>query len=189
MKNPAIGITAILLLLGGGLYVGWQYRNTGANPRAGLPQDLPDGNLSFSGPAARSRLEASLRLTLPPVAEHIYQFEEEIEKVKFVYAQFDLPDSYVRPVFESHAALLPAPDDLKSDPDLFEALRAMADPRARPWWDPGQLRDRKCAQKSGQRRTGPAPREWTVKVCAGPVGTETTRVYLVFSEGPALKGI
>jgi hypothetical protein len=175
MKRPLISTISILALLAGGLYVGWNYRDKAT-----------DATRNYYGPAARSAIQASLDLIVPPSAGDVYCYEEDVEKTKLVFARFDIPAFEVAPLLAQQPQF-PAASDLAADPALLTGMIAQADPARRAWWQPEQLRNPTCAQKSGKRNASPALLKWRVQVCAAPLSSQTTRVYVAFSEEPTAK--
>jgi hypothetical protein len=175
MKRPIIGTISILALLAGGLYVGWNYRDK-----------VPEATRNSYGPAARSAIQASLDLILPPTSGEVYCYEEDVERTKLVFARFDVPTLEL-PALLADQPQFPALADLAADPALLSGMIAQADPARRAWWQPEQLRNPTCAQKSGKRNAQPAVLKWRVQVCVAPLSAQTTRVYVAFSEEPAPK--
>jgi hypothetical protein len=172
MKRPLLGTISIFVLLAGGLLLGWNYRDR-----------IPEGARNSAGPAARSSIQASLDLILPPTAREVYCFEEDVERTKLVFARFDVSTIELAPLLAEQPQF-PSVGDLTADPALLTGLIAQADPAKRAWWQPEQLRNPTCAQKSGRRNASPAVLKWRVQVCAAPMSQQMMRVYVAFSEEP-----
>lgn len=175
MKRPVLGTISILVLLAGGLYLGlYQFRDR-----------VEDNARAYSGAAARSAIQSSLELLVPPTAGNVYCQQEDVERTKLVFARFDLP-TLEAPALLDQRPIFPAYTELKADPATARAMSALADRAERPWWDlPPEPRETVCGQKSGKRNAAPAVLKWRVQVAATAISPSTSRVYIAFAEEPA----
>ncbi|HSI34547.1 MAG: hypothetical protein ACAI43_20390 [Phycisphaerae bacterium] len=187
MKHPVLGTLALLAILAGGLYAAWWYK--------GQPLEM-GGTRATQGAGARSALQASMGLILPPSASDVYAYEEEAERTKLVFARFDIPAVDLPALLDQRRdaeLTFPSAADLKADADVLGQMGAQRDAR-RAWWNvdgaeaasgTGAVRtprNFRCAQKMGQRNSGVAKIRWRVQVCAGDLDAMTSRVFIAFSE-------
>ncbi len=177
MKHPVVGTIALLAILAGGAYIGWQFKDRRV-----------EGVRNTSGPAARAALQASLGLELPRSAYDPSCFEEDLEKTKLVFAGFDIPaielPDLLSQLHDSNLTL-PGFQELTSDNTLFESMKLQSskvDPR-HVWWKLEELKNPRCASRTGRRNSNQLV--WRVQVCAGETSASNYRVYLAFSEEPA----
>ena len=191
MKRPVVGSIALVLILAGGLYLAWQYKD----------RVREDGTRATSGAAARSAIQASFGIILPATASGVYCYEEDLEKTKMAFARFDIPTIDLPTILDQRRdgdLAFPMASDLKVDGETLGQMGAQRDAR-RPWWnvdrtdsgagsgasaDSRTLRNPTCAQKLGVRNSGSAQLRWRVQVCAGDLDSMTSRVYIAFSEEP-----
>jgi len=192
MKRPVVGTIALLLILAGGLFLAWQYKDSARE----------NGTRSTSGAAARSAIQASFGIILPSTASGAYCFEEDLEKTKMAFCRFDIPTIDLPGILDQRREgdlKFPSSTDLKTDGETLGQMGAQRDSR-RPWWnvdrtdsgtgggtagDSRTLRNPNCAQKMGLRNMGAAQLRWRVQVCVGDLDAMTARVYIAFSEEPA----
>jgi hypothetical protein len=171
MNRPVIGTLCVLALLALGLYLGWTYKDH---------SDQDRGN--WSGPAARSAIQASLDVVLPPTAGEVHCYEEDAGHARRLYATFDLPPAEL-PTLLYQRQMFPEVGQLKTDPSLVSTMLAQADPLKRPWWRLEPLpADTVAGEKSGRRTGAPAAIKWRVQVCAAPLSPQATRVLVLLSE-------
>lgn len=178
MKKPLAAIISVAAVLGAGLYVGYKYRDQGAEYQQ---------SGTWRGPAARSKVQEYLELILPMSAQDVLCRAEELGSGKFVYIKFDVASADVAPLLAQSRGVenipsLPPPNSLVKDVTLQKAMAELADPRSRPWWQVDQLADAVCGQRSGTRNLGPAQLKWRVQVCYAHLNTSMARMYIAFSE-------
>jgi hypothetical protein len=175
MKRPVIGTISILVLLAVGLYLGlYRFRDR-----------VEDGARAYSGAAARSAIQSSLELLVPPTAGNVYCQQEDVERTKLVFARFDIPTIDL-PALLDQRPTFPAYGDLKADPATARAMAALVEPGGRPWWDLNlEAKELASGQRSGKRNAAPALLKWRVQVAALPISPSTSRVYIAFAEEPA----
>jgi hypothetical protein len=177
LKRPVLGTITILVLLCGGLYVGYTLRD-GA---AGRPVSR-----AYADSGARSFIEKALRVIVPYEAREVLAAEEGAGGTHAVLARFDLPPREVDSVLRQNETL-PQMAELQEDPGSLELIGALANAAKRPWWQPGRLAGARCAQRVGVRRVGSSVVTSTIYVCAGTGEAGDMRVYVALVEQRAGK--
>jgi hypothetical protein len=172
LKRPVLGTITILVLLCGGLYVGYTLRDGGA----GRPVSR-----AYADSGARAFIEKSLRVIVPYEARDVLAAEEGAGGSHAVLARFDLPPREVDSVLRQNETL-PQVTELKEDPAVLERMAGLAEAAKRPWWQPESLSGPQCAQRVGRRTAGSAVVTSTIYVCAGTAEAGDMRVYVALVE-------
>jgi hypothetical protein len=175
MRRTLLAWIVILSLLCGGLVVGYRLqRGTRGATQA----------RSFAERGARSFIQSSLNVILPPGATEISAAEESAGSTYRVLARFDVPPLELPSLLQQNA-MLPGAGELKEDDALLQWIASAGDPARRPWWQPDGLKNARCGQRAGRRNQGTAVVAWRVGVCAG-AGGGYARIYVVMEEEPGV---
>jgi hypothetical protein len=174
MKRPVLGTIAILILLCGGLYVGYT-----------LQDRAPDRAVSrtFADNGARAFMDKSLRIIPPSEARDLSAAEESAGQSYSVLARFDLPPQELDSLLKQNDAF-PTAVELKDDPAVLQSVIALGDAAKRPWWQPEQLQGAHCAQRTSRRKQGTGFVKSIRYLCAGPGDAGYTRIYVALVEEP-----
>ena len=172
MKRPVLGTITILVLLCGGLYVGYTLRHGGA----GRPVSR-----AYADSGARAFIEKALRIIVPYEAREVLAAEEGAGGSHSVLARFDLPPRELDSVLRQNETL-PQATELKEDAAVLERMATLADAGKRPWWQPQRLSGAQCALRVGRRTAGSSIVTSTIYVCAGTGEAGDMRVYVALVE-------